>query len=115
MISPVFKQIGKQIGRLLENQNRSQQSLADDLGISKQVMHKIIKGSKAINAAELHAIAKSLLVPLEHLLPPTESGAREELAFGFMGQVTCDETKEEFERIRSAIREMLMLEELLDE
>lgn len=115
MISPVFKQIGKQIGSLLENQNRSQQSLADELGISKQVMHKIIKGSKAINAAELHAIAQSLLVPLEQLLPRTESGAREELAFGFKGQVTCDETKEEFERIRSAIREMLMLEELLDE
>ena len=110
----IFKQIGANIARLLEEQDRSQQSLADDLHISKQVMSKIINGAKAINAMELQAIAKSLHVGIDNLLKSPTPYAPTQLAFGFMGLITNEETQEEFNHLNAAIKEILLLEELLD-
>ncbi|MDX9940305.1 MAG: helix-turn-helix transcriptional regulator [Sphaerochaetaceae bacterium] len=110
-----FREIGSRISHILMSQDRSQQSLADDLNISKQVMHKIIKGSKAINAIELGSIARSLGVPVDTLIPSLSQMEPPVVAFGFMGEIACEKTKEEFERIRTAIDEMLFLKDLLDE
>ena len=56
-----FAQVGANIQRQLDIKGMTQQSLADALQISKQVMNKIIKGSKAINVNELAKIS------VEHL------------------------------------------------
>jgi len=110
----LFKQIGCKIADILAKQQRTQQSLADDLGISKQVMHKIMKGSKAINAIELHAIASALAVSMETLLPSQGDTASNQIVFGFMGEVSCEQTRAEFEKVREAIDEMFFLEDLLN-
>lgn len=111
----IFKQIGANIASMLEVQDRSQQSLADDLHISKQVMSKIINGAKAINAMELQAIAKSLDVGIESLMNSPTPYVPTQLAFGFMGKITNEETQDEFNQLNEAIKEILLLEELLDE
>ena len=46
-----FAQVGANIQEQLDRKGFTQQSLADELGISKQVMNKIIKGNKAINVS----------------------------------------------------------------
>ena len=44
----IFKQVGNNIQTALSAQGKTQQFLAEQLGISNQVMSKIISGSKAI-------------------------------------------------------------------
>ena len=88
--------------------------IADRLGISKQVMNKIIKGSKAININELAQIAETLNVSADYLLTAKDEPTREE-ALSFMGKIKDNETVEKINIIRSAIDEIHMLEELLDE
>ena len=63
-----FAQVGANIQEKLNEKGMSQQSLADALGISKQVMNKIIKGSKAINVNELSKIAGILSTSTDSLL-----------------------------------------------
>ncbi|MCD8096825.1 MAG: helix-turn-helix domain-containing protein [Lachnospiraceae bacterium] len=64
----LFEQVGSNIRSILSAQGRTQQSLAEELGISKQVMSKIIAGAKAINAAEIRRIADALHVSADSLL-----------------------------------------------
>lgn len=109
-----FAQVGANIQRKLESIGMTQQSLADALGISKQVMNKIIKGSKAINVNELAKIAEILCTSADALLTvETESVAVDSLSF--MGMVHDEATLEKVNLIRSAIDEIHMLEELLDD
>ena len=63
-----FAQVGANILNKIESKGMTQQSLADALGISKQVMNKIIKGSKAINVNELAKIASVLGATTDELL-----------------------------------------------
>ena len=106
-----FAQVGANIQKELDNRSMTQQSLADALSISKQVMSKIINGAKAINVSELAKIASVLGITTDSLLTiniecePTESMA-------FMGTMQDDKTREKVELLRSAIDEILLLEEL---
>lgn len=90
----------------------TQQSLAGALGISKQVMNKIIKGSKAINVNELAKIASVLGTTTDELLMVEREPASED-SLSFMGDVTDEKILEKVNLIRSAIDEIHMLEELL--
>ncbi len=109
-----FAQVGANIQRKLDIKEMTQQSLADALGISKQVMNKIIKGSKAINVKELAKIAEILDTSTDALLTvETESVVVDSLSF--MGTVHDEATREKVNMIRSAIDEIHMLEELLDD
>lgn len=106
-----FVQVGSNIQKELDERSMTQQSLADALSISKQVMSKIIKGAKAINVSELAKIASVLGITTDSLLTiniecePTESMA-------FMGTMQDEKTREKVEMLRSAIDEILLLEEL---
>jgi len=110
MDNTVFKQVGNNIQEILTAKGRSQQSLADDLGISKQVMNKIIAGSKAINVAEIRKIANMLSVTVDSLLT-IKSDIEPVHNFTFMGQVSNEETKKKIEFLKTVIDEILMLEE----
>lgn len=107
-----FAQVGANIQEKLDAKKMTQQSLADALGISKQVMNKIIKGSKAINVNELAQIASVMETTADELLiVGGDSVICDSLSF--MGEVTDENTLERVNLIRSAIDEIHMLEELL--
>ncbi len=107
-----FSQVGANIQQQLNAKGFTQQSLADALGISKQVMNKIIKGSKAINVNELAKIASILGTSADKLLAaPVEPASAESLSF--MGKINDKQTLEKVNLIRSAIDEIHLLEELL--
>lgn len=109
-----FAQVGANIKKRLDTKGMSQTQLADALGISKQVMNKIIKGSKAINVNELARIAEILSVSTDDLLVVnTEPVAVDSLSF--MGVIHDEVTHERVNLIRYAIDEIHMLEELLDD
>ena len=56
MYAMEFAQVGENIQHLLDERGMTQQNLAEALGISKQVVNKIIKGNKAINVKEIAEI-----------------------------------------------------------
>ena len=107
-----FAQVGANIQKQLNIKGFTQQSLADALGISKQVMNKIIKGSKAINVNELAKIASIVGTTTDELLSPQGEPASVD-NLSFMGSVKDEETLEKVNLMRTAIDEIHMLEELL--
>ena len=108
-----FAQVGANIQRQLDIKGGTQQSLADALEISKQVMNKIIKGSKAINVNELAKIAEVLGTSTDDLLMAHgEPVSADNLSF--MGSVSDEKTLEKVNLMRTAIDEIHMLEELLN-
>lgn len=108
-----FSQVGANIQKQLDAKGFTQQRLADILGISKQVMNKIIKGNKAINVNELAKIASALGTTTDELL--TVSGEPTSVdSLSFIGSVTCEETREKINLMRQAIDEIHMLEDLLN-
>ena len=109
-----FAQVGANIQRKLDLKGMTQQRLADALGISKQVMNKIIKGSKAINVNELAKIAEILGTSTDVLLSVEAEPVIVD-SLSFMGSVHDEATLERVNLIRSAIDEIHMLEELLDD
>ena len=92
----------------------TQQSLAKVLGISKQVMTKIMKGNKAINVNELARIADILDTSADALLTVGAEPVTSD-CLSFMGEVHDEPTRKRIDIIRSAIDEISMLEELLNE
>lgn len=114
MYAANFVQVGTNIKKRLDDVGITQQKLADELGISKQVMNKIIKGSKAINVAELSMIAKILDTTTDELLSPT-SEPTDCVSLSFMRDVQDEETKKKVNLICSAIDEIHMLEDLFNE
>ena len=108
-----FAQVGENIQKQLDLKGFTQQSLAGALGISKQVMNKIIKGSKAINVNELAKIASVLGTTTDELLMASEEPVSVE-NLSFMGNVTDEETLEKVGLLRTAIDEIHILEELLN-
>jgi len=92
MDNTVFMQVGKNIQDLLSGQGKTQQFLADSLGVSKQVINKIVAGSKAINVAEIRKIASVLNVTADRLLA-IETKQEPIHNFAFMGQIESETTK----------------------
>lgn len=109
-----FAQVGANIQRQLDIKGITQQSLADALGISKQVMNKIIKGNKAININELAKIASVMDITADELLTASDEPTSTD-SLSFMGTVSDEVTLERVNLIRTAIDEIHMLEDLLNE
>ncbi|MBO4651694.1 MAG: helix-turn-helix transcriptional regulator [Lachnospiraceae bacterium] len=109
-----FTQVGANIQKQLTRKGLTQQNLADALGISKQVMSKIIRGNKAINVTELAMIAEATGTTTDALLAaPDEPTSADSLSF--MGNVTDPSMLEKINLVRTAIDEIHLLEELLHE
>ncbi len=113
MDNKIFKQVGNNIQNTLTNQGKTQQFLAEKLGVSKQVMSKIVAGAKAINVAEISKIADALDVSVDSLLE-VKSTQEPIHHFSFMGKVKNEETKKKIEILQTVIDEILMLEEYAD-
>ena len=108
-----FAQVGTNIQKQLDIKGFTQQSLADALEISKQVMNKIIKGGKAINVNELAKIAEVLGTTTDNLLMSHYEPVSAD-SLSFMGSVSDEKTLEKVNLMRAAIDEIHMLEELLN-
>lgn len=106
-----FAQVGANIQKELGKKSMTQQSLADALSISKQVMRKIIKGAKAIDVSELTQIASVLGITADALLTMNMSDSPVE-SMAFMGTIQDEKNREKVELIQSAIDEIQLLEEL---
>jgi transcriptional regulator with XRE-family HTH domain len=106
-----FELVGKNISTILEQKRITQQNLADILGVSKQVLSKIIKGQKAINVSEISMISKALGVSIESLLDVESQTTNLSPQFSFMGELKKEKTKEKVDFLRHVIDEMLFLEE----
>lgn len=55
--------IANNIQAELKKENKKQVDLAEEIGVSKQTMSKIMNGARAINAVELHKISEYLHLP----------------------------------------------------
>lgn len=108
-----FETVGNNILKILEEKNMTQKELADGIGISKQVMTKIVKGQKAINALEIKKISELLKVTTDELIEEKEEVFKEPVLM-FMGSIN-DNNKEHFKFLSSVIGEIIKMEEVLDE
>lgn len=108
-----FKEVGNNIQRLLNKKAMTQQSLADSLNISRQVMNKIINGAKAINVDEISRIAEVLTTSVDNLLLPAVKVADVQ-EFNFMGKISSVRTKEKISLMNDVIKEILLLENIAD-
>ena len=109
-----FKEVGNNILSLLEEKKLTQQALADNLGISKQVVNKIISGKKAINVSEIATIARILGTTTDYLLQPSTRTEKIQ-DFSFMGSIKNPETRKKVETLNEVIKEIFLLEGLSDE
>ncbi len=63
-----FEAVGQNILAALHQTQMERKELADKLGVSRQMLQKILKGQKAINVMEISRIASVLGVPVDVLL-----------------------------------------------
>ena len=111
-----FEMVGKNILDVLQNRSISQTELADEMGVSKQVMSKIIKGQKAINALEIKKIADILNTDLNSLMENrNQDVSTDESLVMLMGTIENPEAKETMRFLNEVIDELLYMEDLLHE
>jgi len=110
-----YTEVGKNISMVMEQRGMTQQNLANRLGISKQVMSKIIKGNKAINVTELSQIASILDTTTDFLLTVNNNTISSDFGCAFMGMIKDDETRVKVELLRNAIDQIYLLEELVND
>jgi len=74
-----YEQVGSNILYFLHEKGWKQVDLARALGASKQVVNKIIKGTKALKTDELVSISRALEVSLDDIVSGTYSKPADEL------------------------------------
>lgn len=92
---------------LLKKQNKKQQDLADGIGTSKQVVSKMLNGSRAINAIELSKIATFLNVSMDVLVKLPVIPQETSFTLAFMGRVTSDGGRKALE-IADTLSDMIL-------
>ncbi len=105
------KQIGTNILFYLKEQNKTQVDLANGLGVSKQVINKIVKGKKAIKTDELVAISDFLGLSVEELINiEIEVNEGESVSVHLYGKI---KNKKTADFILSLVRSLSTMEEEL--
>ena len=110
-----FMQLGDNMRYFLDQRGITQQSLAETLGVSEQVVNKMIKGNKAINLKEIVKIAQAMGVSMDDLLETREKDISVIYHLRFMENVHDEDTLQKVKQIRNAIDEIHMLEEVLND
>jgi DNA-binding Xre family transcriptional regulator len=78
----------------LKQLKKKQTDLAENLGISKQTVNKMLNGGRTITAPELKQIADYLEVPMEELVKISDSSKPKAPLKAFMGRVSSTQGKE---------------------
>jgi len=110
----IFEQIGEKIADWLDSQGQTQSFFTERMGVSKQVMSKIVNGKKAINFDEITKIASIIGVTVDELLKSgsTPQVIQEPVLF-MIGNLDKESTKEGLQFLNHVMNEMIELEELL--
>lgn len=110
----IFEQIGEKISTWLESQGKTQSLIAERMGVSKQVMSKIVNGKKAINIEEITKIAGIIGVTVDELLQLKDAPQviQEPILF-MIGKLEKEHTKEGLQFLNHVMNEMIELEEIL--
>ncbi len=75
----------------LMKKNRTKQiNLAETIGVSKQIMSKMLNGSRMISIAELHKIAEYYHVKMDDLMNAPEESRSENVVRACMGKVNTE-------------------------
>jgi transcriptional regulator with XRE-family HTH domain len=110
-----FQRIGLKIQEYLDQSGFTQAELADRIGVSKQVMHKIIHGKKAINVTEISKISGAIGVTVQELIREDAVPSPGEPLLMMMGNVSNPNTKDELRRLFHVMDEMVALNKSLRE
>lgn len=86
--------IAHNIMEQLKKQNKKQVELAEGIGVTKQVISKILSGSRMVNAVELHRIADYFGISMEKLVSLPREAMDTNVVHVFMGQVDSDAARE---------------------
>lgn len=89
--------ISNNIINVMKQRGKKQVELAGYLGISKQIMSKMLSGARMINAIELQRIAEFLDVSMESLVKLPQVIPENNTVKAFMGRVESEEAKEGLE------------------
>lgn len=99
--------IAKNISSILKQQNKKQVDLANALHTNKQTVHKMLNGSRIINATELKQISEYLAVKMEDLMKISRVTTDTDIVQAFMGIVESEEAKEAL-RIADKLSDMII-------
>lgn len=98
--------IAKNISSILK-QKKKQVDLANALHTNKQTVHKMLNGSRIINATELKQISEYLAVKMEDLMKISRDTTDTDIVQAFMGIVESEEAKEAL-RIADKLSDMII-------
>lgn len=98
--------ISNNIISTMKQNGKKQIDLANYIGVSKQVVSKMLSGARMINAVELQKIAEFLCVSMESLVWVPEVVSETNTVKAFMGIVESKEAKEGL-RIADEIADMI--------
>ena len=85
--------ISNNILQLMKQKGVKQIDLANYLGVSKQIVSKMLNGSRMINAIELQKIAEFFSVSMESLLQIPQTSTDSNTLKAFMGKVESEEAQ----------------------
>ena len=83
--------ISNNIINIMKQSGKKQIDLAGYLGVSKQIVSKMLSGARIINAIELQKIAEFLSVSMESLVKVPEVIPETNAVKAFMGKVESQE------------------------
>lgn len=86
--------ISNNIMNIMKQNDKKQVDLAGYLGVSKQVVSKMLSGSRMINAIELKKIAEFLNVSMESLVKLPQTISETNTVKAFMGKARSQEAKD---------------------
>ena len=113
-MTTLFEQIGERINQWLVDNGQTQSFFAERMGISKQVMSKIIKGKKATNIEEIKKISDIMGISIDELLTSHEEPPiLQDPVLYLMGETDNENTKEKLQFLNHVMNEMIELEDLL--
>ena len=78
----------------MKKHNTKQIDLANAIGVSKQIMSKMLNGSRLISIAELHKIADYFHIKMDDLLKSSAESGEVDVIRAFMGKVGSEAAKE---------------------
>lgn len=89
--------ISNNIMNIMKQNGKKQIDLADYLGVSKQVISKMLTGGRMINAIELQKISEFLGTSMENLVKRPEVFQETNAIKAFMGKVETQEARDGLE------------------
>ena len=107
--------VGIRIQNRLDELEWSQSRLADKLGVSRQIINKIIHGRKNVTLEEIKLIADILDINLEDIVKQVEEEETEDdPIMAFMGQVNRQEAKDGLNKAKQVMDKIIFHRDVKD-